>query len=89
MPTRGAGEDAHGHGGNLEEDVDVDQNQQDEQRKLLHHAAGIGEVNQLRVIAGEQVRQDAQYSSGKNLVKAEPDEGFEPSPEQELQLLEN
>src|SRR6202034_3792602 len=84
-----SGEDAHGHGRNLEEDVDVDQYQQDQQRKLLHHVAGIGEVDQLRVILREQVCQDAQDGRGEHLIEAEPNECPEPSPEQKLQLVKD
>ena len=61
------GEDAHGHGRNFEEDVDVDENQQNEQRKFLHHRAGIGEIHHLRVILREQVSQDTQDAAASTL----------------------
>ena len=73
----------------IEMDVDVDQYQQDQQRKLLHHVAGIGEVDQLRVILREQVCQDAQDGRGEHLIEAEPNECPEPSPEQKLQLVKD
>src|SRR5208282_5434054 len=84
-----SGEDAHGHGRNFEEDVDVDQYQQDQQRKLLHHVAGIGEVDQFGVILREQVCQDAQDGRGEHLIEAEPNECPEPSPEQKFQLVKD
>src|SRR5215471_9149530 len=88
MATSRSREDAHSHGWNLEENVDIDNYQQDQQRKILHHVAGIGEVNQFRVILREQVCQDVQDGGGKHLIEAEPNECPEPSPEQKLQLVE-
>ena len=56
--------------------------------KLFDHQAGIGKGHDVSVVVCQQSTHDAENRCGQYFVKAESNEGAEPAPKQELQLIE-
>ena len=74
MSTARTGEDGSRQGGNLEQNKDVDEDEQQEQWEVLDHRDGIGGIDEVGVVANQDVAEDAQTRRSDNLIEAETDE---------------
>lgn len=89
MPTARTGEDGRRESRNLEQNEDVDEDEQQEQWEVLDHRRRVGRIDEVAVIRGQDMAEDAQASGGDNLIEAETDERLEPAPEEEVQFVED
>src|ERR1035437_2867407 len=81
------GEDGGGNRWNLDNHEDVHDHKHDDERDVLQHLDGIREVNEICAIGHEQMAENAHCRCRIYLVEREAQEGFEPSPEEKFQLL--
>src|SRR5260370_27572894 len=82
-------EDRGGHDGNLKNQKDVYDDEHDKEWEILNHRDRVGEVDGVREIRNEQMAENTHGRCSNDFVEREAQIRFEPSPEQELQLVED
>ena len=89
MSTARTGEDGSRERRDFEEYEDVRDDEKQKEWKVLDHRDRIVRVNEVCVVRRDDVAEHAETSGGDYFVKGEAEIRLEPSPEQELQLVED
>src|SRR5580704_11867629 len=82
-------EDRCRHGGNLQNQKYIYDDQHDQEGEILDEVERIAEIDRIHVVGHEEMAQHAHCRRCDNLVKGEAQIGLEPTPEEKLKLVEN